>query len=108
MLKANISSAQTKKTAGSWQALSIARAIQGWLFFPLNMLRAHCADARGVFRHSAAAAQWKPFFDSGGAGAAIDALGIAGREAIVQGIPICKAQTTKLLCLGDIIIVTIY
>ena len=67
--------------------LSTARAIRGRMFFPLNELRAHCADAGGVLRHSAAAAQWK-IFESSSADVTIDAPSVAGREAIMGGMQV--------------------
>ena len=67
--------------------LSAARAVRDRLFFPLNELRAHCADAGGVLRHSAAAAQWK-IFESSSADVTIDAPSVAGREAIMGGMQV--------------------
>ena len=66
--------------------LSAARAVRDRLFFPLNELRAHCADARSVFRHPAAVE--RKTLERSGADVPVDALGIEGREAMVRGMPI--------------------
>ena len=67
--------------------LAASRAVQGRLFFPLDEHVADSADAGGVLRHPSASAHWKAF-ESSGADVPVDASGIAGREAMMRGVPV--------------------
>ena len=76
--------------------LSAARAVRGRLFFPLDEHVTHYSDAGGVFRHPAASAHWKAF-ESSGADVPINASSIAGREAMMRGMPVQDGLTVDVV-----------